>query len=137
MFLFRKYLRNENVFQTKVKLFQFFKTFFFQKKAKNKSFLGWHAWVTIQVMGREATKEMAFQSIRILTTSSNANQMRVVVSATTKKIPCLLTMLSCCFFVFFLFTRCVSFMLSFVYVCLLLFMCLLFCVYCVIRSLIR
>jgi len=41
------------------------------------------------------------------------------------------------FFCFFLFTRCVSFMLRFVYVCLLLFMCLLFCIYCVIRGLIR
>jgi len=34
------------------------------------------------------------------------------------------------------FTRCVSFMLRFVHVCLLLFMCLLFCLCCVIRGLI-
>ena len=38
MFLFRKYLRNENVFQTKVKLFQFFKTFFFSKKGQKQKF---------------------------------------------------------------------------------------------------
>ena len=35
------------------------------------------------------------------------------------------------------FTRCVSFMLRFVHVCLLLFMCLLFYLCCIIRDLIR
>jgi len=38
---------------------------------------------------------------------------------------------ACCRFICF-FTCCVSFMMRFVYVCLLLFMCLLFCLCCVI-----
>ena len=41
-----------SVFETKVKLFQFLKRFFlffFQKNAKNKHFLVWHAWATIEV----------------------------------------------------------------------------------------
>ena len=38
MFLFRKHLRNESVFEMKVKLFYFLKHFFFQKCTKNNIF---------------------------------------------------------------------------------------------------
>jgi len=44
MFLFRKHLRNESVFETKVKLFLVHETisllFFFKKIARNKNLLG-------------------------------------------------------------------------------------------------
>jgi len=52
MFLFRKHLRKESVFETKEKLFQFLKRFFcfFAKKCQKQKILGWHAWSTIQLL---------------------------------------------------------------------------------------
>jgi len=56
MFSLRKHLRNESVFETKIKLC----FVFFQRSATNKVCLRWHAWATTVAVVQSSSQCMSF-----------------------------------------------------------------------------
>ena len=56
MFSFKKHLRNESVFETKIKLC----FVFFQRNARNKIYLRWHAWATTVAVVQSNIQCMSF-----------------------------------------------------------------------------